>query len=102
MADTGVPPRAGVALRAPQPWRRRLVSQPFFAAAERSAALRLAEAAPPLRPPLRDGAWFSGLPRPEPDFLPPPVSLLTVAQARRSASFSDTPRSSYPSSICSA
>ena len=29
-----------------------------------------------------------------PDFLPPPVSLLTVAQARRSASLSETPRSS--------
>jgi hypothetical protein len=30
--------------------------------------------------------------RPLPDFLPPPSCLLTVAQARRSASFFDTPR----------
>ena len=29
--------------------------------------------------------------RPEPDFLPPPVCLLTVAQARRSASFFEVP-----------
>jgi hypothetical protein len=34
---------------------------------------------------LRDEAWLTFLPRPEPLFLPPPVSLLTVAQARRSA-----------------
>ena len=45
-------------------------------------------------PPLRLDEWFSFLPRPLPDFLPPPVSLLTVAQARRSASFSDVPRRS--------
>lgn len=32
--------------------------------------------------------------RPLPDFLPPPDCLFTVAQARRSASFSETPRSS--------
>lgn len=32
------------------------------------------------------------LPRPAPDFFPLPDSLLTVAQARRSASFDDTPR----------
>lgn len=31
---------------------------------------------------------------PLPDFLPPPESLFTVAQARRSASFFETPRSS--------
>jgi hypothetical protein len=38
-------------------------------------------------------AWPVDLPRPEPPaFLPPPSSLLTVAQARRSASFPDTPR----------
>lgn len=39
---------------------------------------------------------------PEPPFLPPPSCLLTVAQARRSASFVETPRFSYPSSMCSA
>ena len=32
------------------------------------------------------------LPRPEPLFLPPPVSLFTVAHARRSASFFEVPR----------
>jgi hypothetical protein len=32
--------------------------------------------------------------RPLPDFLPPPDCLFTVAQARRSASLSETPRSS--------
>jgi hypothetical protein len=37
-----------------------------------------------------------------PFFSPPPVSLLTVAQALRAASFSPSPRSSYPSSMCSA
>jgi len=50
-----------VFLRAFQPWLRRRVCQPLFAAAERSAALRPAKAAPP-----QD-------------------ALLTVAQARRSA-----------------
>jgi len=37
-----------------------------------------------------------------PPFLPPPVSLLTVAQARRSASPLLTPRRLYPLSMCSA
>src|ERR1044072_9427631 len=76
----------------PQPCAlRRRVSQPFFA-----AALRLDEdwEAPPLRPPLRELSWLSLRPRPEPDLLPPPDSLLTVAQARLFASFSETPRSS--------
>lgn len=36
---------------------------------------------------------------PEPPFFPPPVCLLTVAQARRFASPSDVPLCSYPSSI---
>src|SRR5689334_10435446 len=57
---------------------------------------------PPLRPPLRDEAVLVRFPRPCPLFFPPPVSLLTVAQARRSASPLDTPRFSYPSSMCSA
>jgi len=60
------------------------------------------EARPPIRPPLRDEAVLIVFPRPEPLFLPPPVSLLTVAQARRSASSLEVPRSSYPSSMCSA
>jgi hypothetical protein len=37
-----------------------------------------------------------------PAFLPPPVSLLTVAQARALAVRLPTPRFSYPSSMCSA
>src|SRR5688572_9698116 len=49
-------------------------------------------AAPPLRPPLRLLERLVALPRPEPLFLPPPVSLLTVAQARRAASLEPTPR----------
>jgi len=47
---------------------------------------------PPFRPPFRDEARDSFLPRPEPDFLPPPDSLLTVAYARLLASLADTPR----------
>ena len=70
----------------------RRVAQPFLAAAERSALGRSADAAPPFRPPLCEAGWPVVLPRPEPDFLPPPLSLLTVAHARRSASLSDTPR----------
>jgi len=61
---------------------------------ERAAAERLAEARPPSRPPLRDEAWLSLRPRPEPLFLPPWLSRLTVAQARRSASRRETPRRS--------
>jgi len=56
--------------------------------------LRPLDALPPLRPPLRADAVFIFLPRPDPLFLPPPVSLLTVAQARRSASSLEVPRSS--------
>jgi hypothetical protein len=47
---------------------------------------------PPLRPPARAGSLFSVFPLPEPDFLPPPSDAFTVAHARRSASFSPTPR----------
>ena len=36
------------------------VAAAFFAEAERSAAVRLAAAWPPRRPPLREGSWFSG------------------------------------------
>ena len=49
---------------------------------------------PPFLPPLRLEAFDVFLPRPEPDFLPPPVDLFTVAHARASASFFETPRSS--------
>jgi len=55
------------------------VAAPFLAEALRAAELRDAEAAPPLRPPFFAGAVFTGLPRPLPLFLPPPVILLTVA-----------------------
>jgi hypothetical protein len=47
---------------------------------------------PPLRPPVREGSLFSAFPLPEPDFFPPPSDAFTVAHARRSASFSPTPR----------
>ena len=84
------------------PARRRRVAAPFRAAAERLALERDDEARPPFRPPLRDELLLRFFPRPEPLFLPPPVSLFTVAQARRAASPRETPRSSYPSSMCSA
>jgi hypothetical protein len=58
----------------------------------------LCDRRPPFRPPLRDGSLFVDL-CPEPPLRPPPVSLFTVAHARRSASFSPTPRLSYPSSM---
>ncbi len=71
--------------------RRLRVAAALLAAAVRSAAGRLADAWPPSRPPFCDEAWDSGRPRPEPLFFPPPLSLFTVAQAMRSASFSGTP-----------
>ena len=58
----------------------------FLAEADRSSFEREAEAAPPFRPPFSEETVVSGRPRPEPDLLPPPLSLLTVAHARRSAS----------------
>jgi len=84
------------ALQAPQLWAalRLRVAAAFLVDAERAAAGRAAAALPPSLPPLRDGAWFSALPRPLPLFFPPPVSLFTVAQARRSASPSLRPRCS--------
>src|SRR5690606_41140965 len=72
------------------------VAAALRALARRSAAGRAADASPPFLPPL----WAAGLPvrlpRPEPDLLPPPSSLFTVAQARLSASFAETPFSLYP------
>jgi hypothetical protein len=55
--------------------------------------LRAVEA-PPFLPPFFMGEWSSFLPRPDPAFFPPPLTLFTVAQARLSASFFETPRSS--------
>src|SRR5688500_10794121 len=78
---------------------RRLVRQPFFAAALRFAELWLE---PPLRPPLRDDTRDSGFPRPEPDFFPPPDSLFTVVQARSFDVFFEKPRIVLPSAMCSA
>src|SRR5262245_15118398 len=80
--------------------RRLRVWAAFFAEAERSANERPAEASPPLWPPFFAGAVLVFLPRPDPLFLPPPVILFTVAQARRAASSSGTPRFSYPSLMC--
>lgn len=68
------------------------VRAPLRADADRAAAERFADAAPPFLPPLREGFGFSFLPRPEPDFLPPPLVAFTVAQARFAASLLETPR----------
>jgi hypothetical protein len=70
------------------------VAAAFRADAERADLGRAAEARPPALPPFRDELLLVFLPRPEPLFLPPPDSLFTVAQALRSASFRDVPRSS--------
>src|SRR5438067_616954 len=71
--------------------------------ARRLSLTRRRHRAPPVRPPLRIGSRFSAFPYPPPPrFSPPPWTLLTVAHARRSASPSGTPCSSYPSSMCSA
>src|SRR5262245_36497569 len=71
---------------------RRRVAAAFRADADRADVGRDADARPPIRPPLRDEERLSGTPRPEPLLLPPPLSLFTVAHARRSASRSGTPR----------
>ena len=94
--------RLPVDFRAEPPARRFRVAAAFRADAERAALLRVAEALPPFLPPLRELVRVVFLPRPDPLFFPPPVSLLTVAHARRSASLRETPRSSYPSSMCRA
>src|SRR5690606_12472958 len=74
--------------------RRLRVCAAFRAEACRSALGRAALFFPPMRPPFFAGEVSTFFPRPEPDFLPPPVILLTVAQARRAASLGFTPRSS--------
>src|SRR5262249_40563035 len=75
-------------------WLRLRVAAAFFAGADRLGAGRAPDAAPPFFSPLPPPACGSSLPRPLPDFLPPPVSLFTVAQARRFASSSLVPRDS--------
>ena len=73
--------------------RRLRVAAAFLADAERAKAGREAELLPPSLPPLWAAGFPVDLPRPDPPgFLPPASSLLTVAQARRSASFPETPR----------
>ena len=81
---------------------RRRVDAALRAEAEREDLEREAAARPPFLPPLREELLLAFFPRPEPLFLPPPVSLFTVAQARRADSPRPTPRFSYPSSMCSA
>src|SRR4026209_285739 len=81
---------------------RRRVAAPLRAEAERADFDREAAALPPFLPPFREETLVLFLPLPEPLFLPPPSSLFTVAQARRAASPRETPRFSYPSSMCSA
>ncbi len=73
-------------------WCAARVRAALRADAERSDAGRDADASPPLWPPFFAGDLLVDLPRPEPLFLPPCDVLLTVAQARRFASFSEVPR----------
>lgn len=78
-----------------RPWLafRLRVAAAFLAERDRAAAGRDAEARPPFLPPFFDGALLAFLPRPEPPFFrPPPEMAFSVAQARRSASFAETPR----------
>src|SRR5262249_36884875 len=75
------------------------VAAAFFAASERFSGVRRVVL---VLPPFDEADRFCGRPRPPPDFSPPPLSLFTVAEARRFASFAGVPRSSYPSSMCSA
>ena len=89
--ETQVQPKYGLLYSAHAARRARVLAA-FLADADRSEAERAAEAAPPFLPPFRAAALLVGLPRPDPLFLPPPLISLTVAQARLSASFSDTPR----------
>ena len=77
------------AILATEPGAEELVA---YYPADLVALGRFAAARPPFLPPFRDGARFTFFPRPEPLFFPPPVSSFTVAQARRAASFGETPR----------
>jgi hypothetical protein len=85
LVDRVVPERLPPALRL-------RVAAAFRAALEREDFEREADALPPFLPPLREELRLVFLPRPEPLFFPPPVSLFTVAQARRAASRPETPR----------
>ena len=76
----------------PLPARRFRVAAAFRAEADRADLLRWAEARPPRRPPFFAGPLLVLRPRPEPDLRPPPDIAFSVAQARRSASSSGTPR----------
>src|SRR5262249_54753552 len=80
---------AGASFQLP---RARRVAAAFFADLDLSAYGRIAEARPPRRPPLCDEEVSFARPTPDPLFLPPWSCLFTVAQARRSASLSGTPR----------
>ncbi len=91
MADVNRPTFQDFAFAA---WFRLRVAAAFLADAERSSAVREADAAPPFVPPTLLDTLVSAFPRPLPDLLPPPDSLFTVAQARLSATSFDTPRSS--------
>jgi hypothetical protein len=79
-------------LRDEPPAFRFRVAAAFRADAERAALGRAADARAPARPPFVAGPFFVLRPRPLPDFFPPPDIAFSVAQARRSASFRDTPR----------
>src|SRR5690606_18902106 len=70
------------------------VAAAFLADADLAFLDRAAEASPPFLPPFLAAEVSVFLPRPEPLFLPPPLISLTVAHARRLASFFLTPRSS--------
>jgi hypothetical protein len=91
-----------VRFRVPLAARRFRVAAAFRADADRAALGRRAAARAPFFPPFFDGPRLGFLPRPDPLFFPPPDSSFTVAQARRAASARETPRFSYPSSICRA
>jgi hypothetical protein len=71
---------------------RRRVEAAFLAEELREDLEREAAARPPFLPPFRAELRLVFLPRPDPLFFPPPVSLFTVAQARRSDSPRETPR----------
>jgi hypothetical protein len=100
LARLRLPPERLRLLERLDPELRRLPPDDFLvrvdaalrAALEREDFERVADARPPFLPPFREELRLVFLPRPEPLFFPPPVSLFTVAQARRAASRPDTPR----------
>ena len=88
--------------REPPPALRFRVAAALRADADRADLGLEAAARPPALPPFFAGPLLILRPRPDPDFLPPPVIAFSVAHARRAASSRGTPRRSYPSSICRA